>query len=186
MGKRNIIFPDGSRSLIRSLLLPANQQGAELQGAIVALKIEMLLRDGSISKFILNQSQQAIILPDNSAAISAPQKNYSSTKHTFLSDGDIIWTLIRKLKILPFRIRLHHVKGHQDRHQTYENLSMLAKLNVQMDEYAKLFFTNPSNAPTYSITAPFFKEETVAISDTHSKIINNMKHNNTNKYIMKH
>ena len=51
------------------------------------------------------------------------------------ADWDVLIEIQDSLAKLP-QIRLQHVKGHQDRHQTYQNLDQLGQLNVDADERA--------------------------------------------------
>ena len=48
------------------------------------------------------------------------------------ADWDVLIEIQDSLAKLP-QIRLQHVKGHQDRHQTYQNLDQLGQLNVDAD-----------------------------------------------------
>ena len=122
-------------------------------------------------KYTFSEKHFIILLADNISALSSPYKNTTSIKFTFSPDMDIILHIKSLLKHLPFRIKFKHVKGHQDKHSSYADLSPLAKLNVQMDTKAKQFFTSPINAPTYSLQSPSLPGEMLSISDPHSRIV---------------
>ena len=143
----------------------------ELMGIYACIKYLQYISD----KYTFERRHFILITADNSSAVSSSSKDYSSIRHAFLTDGDIIWSIIKTIRFLPFRIRINHVKGHQDKSLTYDNLSPLAKLNVQMDQFAKAFFTNPINAPRYNVFTPFLPAETVSLYDCHSRITNNIR-----------
>ena len=129
------------------------------------------------SKYTFDKKHFILISADNLAAIKAPNREYTSIKYTFLPDGDIIHTIQAKIQTLPFTVRFNHVKGHQDRFTAISRLSTLARLNINLDHHAKLFFTAPSNSPTYDINTPFSPHESVSIRDSYSRITNNFRAN---------
>ena len=131
------------------------------------------------TKYPFSSRPFVLITADNLAAVRAPRKTYKSIKYAFLNDGDIIWTLINTIAKVPLRIRINHIKGHQDNKKSYNQLSTLAKLNVLMDAHAKRYFSEPENAPEYSIHSPFLPFETVSLYDEYSRIVNKIPTNLT-------
>ena len=122
-------------------------------------------------KYSFDRKYFILITADNEVAIKAPKKNYRSTKHTFSSDMDIILHIKALLQNTPFTIKFQHVRGHQDKHKPYNSLSTLAKLNIGMDKLAKQYFTDPVDAPPYSIQSQFLYGSSVSITDSHSRIV---------------
>ena len=145
----------------------------ELMGILACLEYLRYIS----SKYTFHSKHFILLIADNSSAISAPRKNYSSIKHTFSPDMDIILHIQSLLKILPFTIKFNHIKGHQDKHKQYADLSTLAKLNVKMDKKAKEFFSSPNDTPQYSTHYPSLPGEAVSISDPHSRIVKNFGSN---------
>ena len=145
----------------------------ELMGILACLEYLQYLSN----KFSFSSRHFILLIADNSSAIAAPRKNYSSIKYTFSPDMDIILHIQFILKRLPFNIKFNHVKGHQDKNKSYESLSSLAKLNVQMDHKAKAYFSTPTDAPQYDLNSPSFPGEIVSISDPHSRIISRFRFN---------
>ena len=60
-------------------------------------------------------------------------KDMLNTKKHF----DITNAIIKMLQEIPLTVNFKHIKGHQDLGSAYHNLSRLAQLNVQVDDYAK-------------------------------------------------
>ena len=132
------------------------------------------------TKHTFDRKYFILITTDNKSAIASPTKQLKSIQYSFMSDGgDLIRSIQSIALTLPFRIRFQCIKGHQDKYKAYADLSPLAKLNVQMDSHAKLYFTDPSLAPQYSLNHPFFIHEQVLIRDSHSRIVKNFKTNLT-------
>ena len=57
------------------------------------------------------------------------------------ADWDVVVEIHRALAVLP-GITLRHIKGHQDRKTRYDNLTLLAQLNVDADDMATLYQTS--------------------------------------------
>jgi hypothetical protein len=68
------------------------------------------------------------------------EKVYSKMKRldVLVPDWDVLFEIQGTLSSLPF-LKLQHVKGHQDRHKPYHQLSLLAQLNVDADDQANKF-----------------------------------------------
>ena len=139
----------------------------ELMGLLACVEYLRYLSN----KYSFPRKNFILITADNEVAIKAPKKSYLSTKHTFSPDMDIILHLIHLLQSTPFHIKFQHVRGHQDKHNSYDSLSTIAKLNIQMDKLAKQFFSSPTMAPKYSLDSPFLFGSTVSIRDSHSRIV---------------
>jgi exonuclease III len=65
---------------------------------------------------------------------------YTSTPYNdvLLSEWDVLIEIYQLLRRMPY-ITLEYVKGHQDRHQPYQELPLKAQLNVDADEAAKKY-----------------------------------------------
>ena len=128
-------------------------------------------------KYTFDTKYFILIIADNEPAIKATSKKFNAIKHTFAADIDIILQLQYEIKQSPFLLKFKHIKGHQDRHSDYCNLSTLAKLNVKMDKHAKAYFTHPVSAPSSSVNSPFLPQSIVSIRDYYSRITCHFKKN---------
>ena len=54
-------------------------------------------------------------------------------------DWDIINEIVHTLQSLPFSPTIQHIKGHQDDHDEYDDLPILAQLNVDADRFAGMY-----------------------------------------------
>ena len=63
--------------------------------------------------------------------------NSSSDNNCTKKNFDILNSIHILLRSLPFKIELHHIKGHQDSSTAFHSLSKLAQLNVLADDNAK-------------------------------------------------
>ena len=73
---------------------------------------------------------------DGLSAIQLIEKSPEDS-FTVKKNFDIINSIIALKKLLPLRIKLAHIKGHQDMGTAYQSLPKLAQLNVIADDPAK-------------------------------------------------
>jgi hypothetical protein len=66
-------------------------------------------------------------------------------------DWDIVEEIVSTLTLLPVTLSFSHVKGHQDDHVAYEDLSLDAQLNVEAGALAGEFQTK---FPSENLKAP--------------------------------
>ena len=79
-------------------------------------------------------------------------KKLISTKDILKLDNDITFELQSRIQKVPFKVKIIHVKGHQDSHQEYEELTLEAQLNCQMDHKVNNFMEqNPAHSNEYPI-----------------------------------
>ena len=110
-----------------------NSHRSELVGTLAALEMlsevcEMFdITTGSVllGCDCINALRQAMV---NSRITNVTSK----WKHS-----DITSAVVQVIKRLPIKINPRHIKGHQDDHNTFDNLSRLEQLNVRMDYLAK-------------------------------------------------
>ena len=107
------------------------------------------------------QSGNVTIACDNETAIKVFDPDFiPSTKH---KNFDLVSATHSLLQECPFQWEGKHVKGHQDCHISYCNLSRLSKLNVQMDLVAKSYWqhlvtSSPTDAIPMPVSHPIHKE----------------------------
>ena len=147
----------------------------ELMGIIACMEYLNYLAN----KYTFQSKPFILLTADNQQAILSPKRNKKAIKNTFCADMDLILHVQYLIKHLPFRLKLQHIRGHQDKVQDYSSLSTLAKLNVQMDELAKKYFQEPINAPAYHVHSPTLPGEIISIFDAHSKIVKSFTFNLT-------
>ena len=58
-------------------------------------------------------------------------------------DIDVVIEIRHRIETLKTPLRVFYVKGHQDKHQSYDDLPFTVKLNCDMDSAAKKFLHNP-------------------------------------------
>ena len=73
---------------------------------------------------------------DNKGAIDKTASPYLNLDDMTAAEGDLIKVITETLPDFP-NITLKHVRGHQDRGTSYENLPLEAQLNVDCDKAAK-------------------------------------------------
>ena len=73
---------------------------------------------------------------DNKGAIDKTTSQYISLDDMTAAEGDLIKVITETLPEFP-NITLTHVRGHQDRGISYENLPLEAQLNVDCDNKAR-------------------------------------------------
>ena len=75
-----------------------------------------------------------------------------STKDIFLLDNDIAFELNERVRNSRVKVKIYHVKGHQDNDTDYNLLPLEARLNCDMDEKVGRFLDdNLVQNPTYPI-----------------------------------
>ena len=122
-----------------------------------------------------------LIAADNIAAIQSPGQDLSSIRNTFIPDADIILEMKYWIKIVPLHIHFKHIRGHQDRNQSYSSLSPLAQLNIHMDKLAKSALLNLPPTPTG--VSPFFLHSGVSITSPYGRITSHFKDYILQQYI---
>jgi len=127
-----------------------NSYRAELQGmhalllALVSLCIQHDISTGHIT-----------IGCDNKGVISLLHRPRSyisgSSKHQ-----DLLWAIIHTRCLCPISLSFQYVAGHQDELSRFEDLPLLAQLNVQADSLAKqaLHLLGAQHAPPLLSTLP--------------------------------
>jgi hypothetical protein len=69
-------------------------------------------------------------------------KFYKTPNATLAPDWDLVEEIVNTIALLPRIPRFSHVKGHQDDDVPYEELPLVAQLNVDADRYANKFMNN--------------------------------------------
>jgi hypothetical protein len=91
----------------------------------------------------LNHKIKAICISDNKELIRrmTEHKYYEEPylNATLASEYDIIEEIYKTCKIYNIKSSYHWVRGHQDKHISYEDLSLEAQLNVDADWYARKY-----------------------------------------------
>ncbi len=68
---------------------------------------------------------------------------------------DLIHEIRQKIVASPLKWKYRHVRGHQDKHISYQFLDMWGQLNVEMDSLAKVYWNETSSS-----VRPFFPPST--------------------------
>ena len=99
------------------------------------------------------QNAEVEIYTDSTSSIAkAINRSPLSTKDIFLLDNDIAFELNERIKTSTVKVKLYHVKGHQDDDTDYNLLPLEARLNCDMDEkVGKFIDEHPVQNPTYPI-----------------------------------
>ena len=150
---------------------PVSSTRAELFGILACVRYLHYLS----TKYLFLKRHFVLITADNFEAVRASTKDLSSTKQTFLPNGDLIREIQYWTKVSSFHLRFQHVRGHQDNLLAFTNLSPLAKLNVKMDALAKQYFDEPINAPIRSNHTPFLQRDTVSYCSQYDRITANFQ-----------
>jgi hypothetical protein len=66
----------------------------------------------------------------------ALDKRYDCPNDSLAPDWDIVQEIVSTIALFPKVPRFSHVKGHQDDDIPYEELPLVAQLNVDADSYA--------------------------------------------------
>ena len=91
------------------------------------------------SQSVLDTIQQSIEVPNPTSQESMRlYQGEWKTLDVMSADWDVLIELQESLKKLP-GMKLQHVRGHQDLHTPYRNLSLLAQLNVDADHQASKY-----------------------------------------------
>ena len=99
-----------------------------------------------------------------------------STKDIFKLDNDVAMEIRERIKQAPFKVKIRHVKGHQDREKEYDELDLQAQLNCQMD---KLVSTYMNSTPSQTTIYPLLPHQKYAVciagevtpNNIHNKLI---------------
>ena len=158
---------------------PITSTRAELMGLLACVRYLNYIA----KKFNIVENKFVLITADNIEAIKSPLRDLSSTKTTFIPDGDIIRELQYWVKISVFRLKFQHVRGHQDNNLPFHELSPLAKLNVCMDKLAKSYFTSPINSPPQSNKTPVFIQDKLSIKSMYDVITSRFATNIVQQHI---
>ena len=145
----------------------------ELMGLLACVKyLEYLSK-----KYHFDKKYTILISADNQPAVKATSQLRPSPKCALIPDIDIIQELSSSIKNSSFKIYLRHIKGHQNRHKVFSQLSPMAKLNIQMDTHAKKYFDSPEQAPKYSTFSKFLSADIASIRDPYSRIVTHFQEN---------
>ena len=128
-------------------------------------------------KYQFSKRSMVLISADNQPAVKAITQLRFSPKYALIPDIDIIQKLASAIKNSHFKIYLRHIKGHQNRHKFFSQLSPMAKLNIQMDNHAKKFFSTPENPPQHSNYSAFLPSDIASLRDPYSRIVTNFQVN---------
>jgi hypothetical protein len=96
--------------------------------------------NSSLVDIVMDRQQPSQLLDEMDP--NAPDRSLHHMAHTqpaLVSDWDILNEIRVSLPQLPMTPAIQWVRGHQDRKTTYEDLSLLAKLNVDADQYSGEF-----------------------------------------------
>ena len=111
---------------------------AEAMGLIAALSIISIVEKKGIVR------KEATIQLDCKSLINKIRgTKVDAIRYVEDEDIDIVSEIRFRIHSLKTPLRILHVKGHQDKHCRYENLSFTAKLNCDMDQVAKSFLHHP-------------------------------------------
>ena len=84
---------------------------------------------------------------DSTSSIRKSLRNrVISTKDILKRDNDIEHEIRARLQQIPFKVKIIHVKGHQDRDNEIEELDLQAQLNCKMDDIVSTHVTNSTTA----------------------------------------
>ena len=78
---------------------------------------------------------------DDSIDPNTVLKAANFSNRNLVSDWDVLAMISTTITDLPFPLTITHVKGHQDKKTAYQDLSLLAQLNVDADKLAGRFQT---------------------------------------------
>ena len=81
----------------------------------------------------------------------------------FENNIDLKMELKKILRTTYSKFSLQHVKGHQDKHTPFDELTIPAKLNCLMDKYAEGVYSDKS-CGEHSDIVPFYKAQTCSLS----------------------
>ena len=68
---------------------------------------------------------------------------------------DMMMDIRRKLEALPIKVTGRHIKGHQDKHASFQCLNRWSQLNVRMDSRAKNLLRQRLSQGHQSVPTPF-------------------------------
>ena len=103
-------------------------------------------------RFAISDGEVEIYTDSTSSIAKAISRKPLSTKDIFLLDNDIAFELNARIRASPVKVKLYHVKGHQDEDTAYELLPLEAQLNCDMDEKVGTFLNeNLTQNPQYPI-----------------------------------
>jgi hypothetical protein len=71
-----------------------------------------------------------------------------------IPEWDLLVEIRKSLGALPDVVKLVYVKGHQDKHRAYARLSLLAHLNVDLDDMAGQYQQDHGRAYPYTLIMP--------------------------------
>lgn len=138
-----------------------------------------------MARFKYKPKQKNPIYTDSSSTIQiAKNPHYLSFKNTFDDDVDIKTELRTHYKRTSRYISIHHVKAHQDEKVPFKQLSMASKLNVAMDEHAKLALKQ-STKIKHRRFIPHLPLQKVSVKTKYDRITNDI-HSNINRYKIGH
>jgi predicted peroxiredoxin len=97
----------------------------------------------------MNHKVKVICISDNKELIrrKIEHKNYEEPypNATLASEYNIIEEIYETCKIYNIKSSYHWVQGHQDKHTSYDDLSLEAQLNVDADWYAGKYYEESGN-----------------------------------------
>jgi hypothetical protein len=71
--------------------------------------------------------------------------------NTLEADWDVVHMIVRTIRQSPCRVRLQHIKGHQDDNKPYDDLSLDAQLNCDADHEAVYYQTGMNDSSPVSV-----------------------------------
>ena len=121
---------------------------AEMFGIMASLSmIEYVAK-----RFNIDDGEVEIYTDSTSSIAKAISRRPLSTKDIFLLDNDIAFELNERVRKSKVKVKIYHVKGHQDDDTDYNLLPLEARLNCDMDEKVGRFLDeNLEQNPTYPI-----------------------------------
>jgi hypothetical protein len=137
IGSESTTYWEGNGPADGSPLCMSSQR-AELTGMLAGLRF---LHHFALFHNITHCSRPVVIVCDNKSAIgyATPPHSPTSAIQSNSPDYDLTRSIHDTITLLPFKVELKWVKGHQDSKKPFDSLSREAQLNVIADSLASEF-----------------------------------------------
>ena len=97
-----------------------------------------------------------------STILNSGKEFFPTTKTSFENDIDVKMQLRELLDEVPMKVKFCHVKSHQDAVTPVEELSIDAKMNVDMDEHVNRYFSEKILNPPHKTMAEFLPAQKIS------------------------
>ena len=153
---------------------PLNEMSAfraEAMGLLAILSILGILEENGV----VGEKKVVIQLDCKSLLTKVKSLLAESIKHIEENDMDVIHEIRARIKKMKTKLRIEHVKGHQDDDEHYDNLSFTAQINVDVDAAAKKLLRDLPIRFTPTATYPILPAQQIVIFERNTVILQDLR-----------